>query len=190
MEEKTAIVAVTSAESTQELAKEGQRHLEDTIESAFRILSSMNDELCNPSLWRSSSPPTSRDSSGVAHSATGGGGADSSSDSTSHHFESPGSSGGGGALDEARFRYKNSVAALRAVLSAIPSSQKAKPFGSESDMGTAAPDDEEVEIERLEEQISSLRKELAGKNVYIKALINQLRELIADVSTWQSPCSV
>ncbi|KAI4312958.1 hypothetical protein MLD38_037742 [Melastoma candidum] len=81
----------------------------------------MNDELCNPSLWRSSSPPASRDSNSVAHGATGG---DSSSDSTSHHFESPVSSGGGGALDEARFRYKNSVAALRAVLLAIPSSQK------------------------------------------------------------------
>jgi hypothetical protein len=33
-------------------------------------------------------------------------------------------------------------------------------------------------------------QEIAKKNVHVKELIDKLRELIADISTWQSPCSV
>ncbi|KAG2301036.1 hypothetical protein Bca52824_029687 [Brassica carinata] len=33
-------------------------------------------------------------------------------------------------------------------------------------------------------------KEIANKNVHVKELIEKFRELIADISTWQSPCSV
>lgn len=33
-------------------------------------------------------------------------------------------------------------------------------------------------------------QELVVKNLHIKLLIDQLRDLVADVSTWQSPCSV
>ncbi|PPD69185.1 hypothetical protein GOBAR_DD33930 [Gossypium barbadense] len=94
---------------------------------------------------------------------------------------------GNGALDEARLRYKNSVAALRTVLTAIPNSQKAKAFETGS---TATSPADEADIEKLEEEASNLRKELANKNLYIKRLIDQLRELITDVSTWQSPCSM
>ncbi|PPR94162.1 hypothetical protein GOBAR_AA26498 [Gossypium barbadense] len=89
---------------------------------------------------------------------------------------------GNGALDEARLRYKNSVAALRTVLTAIPNSQKAKAFETGS---TATSPADEADIEKLEEEASNLRKELANKNVYVKRLIDQLRELITDVSTWQ-----
>ncbi|THG10644.1 hypothetical protein TEA_007986 [Camellia sinensis var. sinensis] len=46
------------------------------------------------------------------------------------------------------------------------------------------------EIEKLEERASVLKEELANKNKYFKHLIDQLRDLITDISTWQSPCSV
>ena len=101
--------------ATQELALEGQKHLEETIESAFQILSSMNDELCNPTLWSTPPPPATAASSHSSASLNG----DASSD-FSHHMEIA----GGGALDDARLRYKSSVASLRAVLNAIQSSQK------------------------------------------------------------------
>ncbi|KAK9278372.1 hypothetical protein L1049_027937 [Liquidambar formosana] len=94
--------------------------------------------------------------------------------------------GGGGALDDARLRYKNSVAALRAVLAAIPNSQKHTELSSAS--SSVSPGDQ-AEIEKLEERASSLRKELANKNKHLKLLIDQLRDLITDISTWQSPCS-
>ena len=91
--------------STQELAMEGQKHLEATIEAAFQILSYMNEELCNPTLW-STTPSTANPngsntsamSNGQHHTSHSG---DASSDS-SHHFEM-----GGGALDVARLRYKS-----------------------------------------------------------------------------------
>ncbi|KAI3785873.1 hypothetical protein L1987_44999 [Smallanthus sonchifolius] len=57
--EETSSTTITSQKSTQELAMEGQKYLEDTIESVFQILTSMNDELCNPHFWSISSPPTS-----------------------------------------------------------------------------------------------------------------------------------
>lgn len=103
----------------QELAMEGQKQLEETKDAAFQILSSMNDELCNPTLW--STPPTSNPNSNH-HTLTNGSNGDVSFDSTTgsvaHHFEL-----GGGALDEARLRYKSSVAALRNLLASIPTSQ-------------------------------------------------------------------
>lgn len=109
------MTAIASPKSTQELAVEGQRHLEETVEAAFRVLSSMKDELCNPVLWSSNG----HSSNGVV--AVNG---DSSSDPT-HHADTAGPGcGGGGAIEEARLRYKTCVSALRAVLSAIPSSQK------------------------------------------------------------------
>ncbi|KAG9445940.1 hypothetical protein H6P81_012068 [Aristolochia fimbriata] len=143
MEEK----GTANGKSTQELAVEGQKHLEDTVEAAFQILSSMNDELCNPALWSAS------------QSSNGGDGPDSS-----HHLEM-----GGGALDEARLRYKSAVASLRSVLVAIPNSKKAKPDDA---MDSTA---EQVGIDRLEERIADLRKELATKNKHLKLLIDQLR---------------
>ncbi|KAL5791509.1 hypothetical protein ACOSP7_000103 [Xanthoceras sorbifolium] len=159
--------------TTQELAKEGQKHLEETIEAAFQILSSMNDELCNPALWSTTCTPNATDAT---------------SDSN-HHIDSSGTANS--ALDDARHRYKTSVAALRAVLTAIPNSTKAKSFqlgstGSDS----MSPADDVVDIDKLEERASILRKELANKNEYLRLLIDQRRNLISDISTWQSPCSV
>ncbi|KAF5476538.1 hypothetical protein F2P56_003283 [Juglans regia] len=199
MEEKTA-TAITNPKSTQELAMDGQKLLEETIESAFHILSSMNDELCNPALWSTISSASSSSLSstsstanitsipnGPSQSSNGIANGDAASSDT-HHIESGG--GSGGALEEARFRYKSSVNSLRAVLAAIPNSEKAKSFelGS-TPSGPLSPAGQD-EIEKLEERASGLRKELASKNRYLKVLIDQLRDLITDVSTWQSPCSI
>lgn len=123
-------VPVAHAKSLQELAMEGQKHLEDTIEAAFQILSSMNDELCNPSLWAppnpnsnllSSNHQASNLTSNGHHAANGDLLPDSSTSATtaSSHFDI-----GGGALDEARLRYKSSVASLRSVVLVISNSQK------------------------------------------------------------------
>ncbi|XP_020112005.1 mediator of RNA polymerase II transcription subunit 30 [Ananas comosus] len=176
--------------SRKEAAAEGQRHLEETIAAAFQILSSMNDELCNPALWSSSSSSSSA-AAAAAHpppTGAGGGGVDSS-DSSSHISDgaaataSAASGGGsGGALDDARHRYKSAVAALRASIAAISASTQ--------EVSTLEPKADQVEIERLEERASALRKEIEIKNRHLKLLIDQLRNLIADISMWQSPCSV
>ncbi|KAL5146129.1 Mediator of RNA polymerase II transcription subunit 30 [Glycine soja] len=162
------------SKTTQELAMEGQKYLEETIENAFQILSSMNDELCNPVLW-STSP-----------SASSSPNADATSENSNHHADATtAAAGGGGALEQARSRYKKAVAALRTILTAIPNSQKANAFNASS---AASPADE-AEIDKLEERASSLRRELANKNLHLKTLIDQLRDLITDISTWHSPFS-
>ncbi|EOA14089.1 hypothetical protein CARUB_v10027226mg [Capsella rubella] len=176
--------------TTQELATEGEKHLEETIEAAFQIISAMNDELCNPSLWSTSATASSAMATTTGSNGTALVSADAAAiDETSHHSESGGGGGGSGnsALDEASLRYKNSVTSLRAVLAAIPNSQK--PKASETENGLESPESEDG-IENLEEQALSLRKEIAKKNVHVKELIDKFRELIADISTWHSPCSV
>lgn len=194
--------AITTAKTSQELAMEGQKLLEETIESAFQILSSMNDELCNPALWTTTSsssssslattPTTSTTSiaNGPSTQSSNGVFIGDPASSDAHHVDGGGGSGSGGALEEARFRYKNSVNSLRTVLAAIPSSQKAKAFETGSTPGGPVSPTDQAEIEKLEERAFNLRKELANKNRYLKLLIDQLRDLITDISTWQSPCSI
>lgn len=111
-EEQSVNGTMSGSKTTQELAMEGQEYLEETIENAFQILSSMNDELCNPVLW-STSPSTSPN-------------ADATSDNSNHHADA--SAAAGGALEEARARYKKAVTALRTILTAIPTSQKVPNF--------------------------------------------------------------
>uniref|UniRef100_A0A3Q7Y2U4 Mediator of RNA polymerase II transcription subunit 30-like n=1 Tax=Cicer arietinum TaxID=3827 RepID=A0A3Q7Y2U4_CICAR len=107
---------------------------------------------------------------------------DANSDSSSQHADGAApNDGAGGALEEARFRYKNAAAGLRTILAAIPSSQKVNTF----DSGSADSPTDEAEIEKLEERASSLRKELANKNLHLNILLDQLQELITDISTWQ-----
>nr|CAD1836595.1 unnamed protein product [Ananas comosus var. bracteatus] len=175
--------------SRKEAAAEGQRHLEETIAAAFQILSSMNDELCNPALWSSSSS-SSAAAGAAAHpppTGAGGGGVDSSdsshiSDGGAAAASAASGGGSGGALDDARHRYKSAVFALRASIAAISAStQEVSPLEQKAD---------QAEIERLEERASALRKEIEIKNRHLKLLIDQLRNLIADISMWQSPCSV
>eukprot|EP00257_Ricinus_communis_P021480 XP_015580983.1 mediator of RNA polymerase II transcription subunit 30 isoform X2 [Ricinus communis] len=163
--EDTTMSTITQSKTTQELAMEGQKHLEETIQAAYQILSSMNDELCNPTLWSTTSSsnnttsPISAPANSNSLSQNGVVNGDSVSDAVvAHHFDGTGTGvvGGGtgnGALDEARFRYKNSVAALREVLAAIPNSHKAISFETSS----SSPADE-ADVEKLEEQASNLRK--------------------------------
>ncbi|XP_004244509.1 mediator of RNA polymerase II transcription subunit 30 [Solanum lycopersicum] len=197
MEDKGTI---TSPKTIQELAVEGQKHLEDTIEAAHQILSAMNDELCNPSLW--STLNTAAASSAVAVAGGGVGASGVLSNGQQHHTNGDISSDtsssssasaqhldiGGGALDESRLRYKSSIASLRSVLTAISNSQKAKALEAASASGSLSAADQ-AEIEQLEDRASSLKKELVDKNKHLKLLIDQLRDLLADLCTWQSPCS-
>ncbi|KAJ4972712.1 hypothetical protein NE237_005886 [Protea cynaroides] len=170
MEEKGVMA---NTKSTQELAVEGLKHLEDTIEAAYQILSSMNEELCNPAFWSTTA---------VAHSSNG---INADASDSSHHLET-----GGGALEESRLCYKSSVASLRAVLSAIPSTRKSKAYEASSTSTGSEPQADQAEIEKLEERVTKLKKELTDKNKHLKLLIDQLRDLITDISTWQSPCPV
>ncbi|OEL14041.1 hypothetical protein BAE44_0024941 [Dichanthelium oligosanthes] len=169
-----------AARRRQKLAAEGQRHLEETIAAAFQILVSMNDELCNAGLWSSSSVSAAAAAAAAGpqhqHSATPPHSADSDA------AEAGGAPGPGGSLDEARHRYKSAVAALRASIAAVSSCTQ--------DTGSTESEADHAEIERLEERASALRKEIESKNKHVKLLMDQLRELITDISIWQSPCSV
>ncbi|MCO5587888.1 hypothetical protein L7F22_041840 [Adiantum nelumboides] len=44
-----------------------------------------------------------------------------------------------------------------------------------------------AEVEKLEERVSILREEVKNKNKVVKLLIDHLRELVNDISMWQSP---
>lgn len=192
------VTTMTSPKTIQELAIEGQKHLEDTVEAAHQILSAMNDELCNPSLWSTQNTATSAAASaggvvgasavlsnGQQHHSNGDISSDTSSSSSAsaQHLDI-----GGGALDESRLRYKSSIASLRSVLTAISNSQKAKALEASSASGSLSAADQ-AEIEQLEDRASALKKELVDKNKHLKLLIDQLRDLLYDLSTWQSPCS-
>uniref|UniRef100_J3LD53 Uncharacterized protein n=1 Tax=Oryza brachyantha TaxID=4533 RepID=J3LD53_ORYBR len=85
----------------------------------------------------------------------------------------------GGSLDEARHSYKTAVAALRASITAV-SSCRAQEIGPTEDKGDTA------EIKKLEDRVSVLRKEIESKNKDVKCLVDHLRDLISDVSMWQS----
>ncbi|CAN0878026.1 Mediator of RNA polymerase II transcription subunit 30 [Linum grandiflorum] len=138
------------AKTTQDLAMEGQKHLEDTIQAAHQILSSMNDELCNPALWSTSSAGSALDSTPPTPLTAAAAAAATASNDGGGIIPA----GGGicnGALDEARFKYKSAVAALRDVLATIPNSQKAKPFEADSAAN-------ESDNDKLEERASNLRK--------------------------------
>ena len=113
-------MASEAARRRQELAAQGQRHLEETIAAAFQILVSMNDELCNAGLWSSSSV------SAAAAAAAGPQHQHSATPPLPHSADSDAADAGsvpgpGGSLDEARHRYKSAVAALRASIAAVSS---------------------------------------------------------------------
>ncbi|XP_024017901.1 mediator of RNA polymerase II transcription subunit 30 isoform X2 [Morus notabilis] len=173
MEEKAVnSMAIASLKTTQDLAMEGQKHLEDTIESAFQILSSMNDELCNPALWSTTTTVAAATSSSSPSSAANGPSSHSNglvngdaAASDSHHHADLGGGGGaaGGALGEAQFRYKNAVASLRAILAAIPNSQRGRTFETGTTPTSSVTPAQEVEIEKLEERASNLRTVLSER---------------------------
>jgi hypothetical protein len=122
-------MASEAARRRQEMAVEGQRHLEETIAAAFQILVSMNDELCNAGLWSSSSVSFAAAAAAAAgsqhhHSATP---PPPPHSADSDAADAGGAPGPGGSLDEARHRYKSAVAALRASISAVSSCAQVRP---------------------------------------------------------------
>uniref|UniRef100_A0A804MHB9 Mediator of RNA polymerase II transcription subunit 30 n=1 Tax=Zea mays TaxID=4577 RepID=A0A804MHB9_MAIZE len=115
-------MASEAARRRQEVAVEGQRHLEETIAAAFQILVSMNDELCNAGLWSSSSvsaAAAAAASAGSQHHQSATPPPPHSADSDA--ADAGGAPGPGGSLDEARHRYKSAVVALRDSISAVSS---------------------------------------------------------------------
>ena len=114
-------MASEAARRRQEMAVEGQRHLEETMAAAFQILVSLNDELCNAGLWSSAvSATAAAASSQHGHSAT------PPPPPPPHSADSNAADAGdvpglGGSFDEARHRYMSAVAALRASISSLSS---------------------------------------------------------------------
>ncbi|KAK4388988.1 Mediator of RNA polymerase II transcription subunit [Sesamum angolense] len=194
MEDKPATLSSSPASSNytiktvQELAIDGQKHLQETIQAAFLILSAMDGELFHPNIGSttvaaSSAPPntaaTTSNACGGSTSMSNGQHSnvdvlsDSSSASSSasasalqshpqHHnsFDI-----GAGAVDEARLQYKSSVTALRSVLITISNAKKGynPPYGSTvAEVHEAVPTSnspaDQMAIEKLEEQASALRK--------------------------------
>ncbi|KAI3990269.1 hypothetical protein MKX01_037608 [Papaver californicum] len=140
-----------NGKSLQELAVEGQKHLEDTI------------ELCNPALWYSTGVVSSHSSNDVSGDA---------SDS----------------LQQSELGVCGCF--LRSVLTAIPSHPKAKAYLSGTTVGGSESGADQAEMEKLQDQVITLRKEVADKNKHVELLTDQFRELITDISIWQSPCSL
>jgi len=178
MEERATAVRISLPV---ELAVEGQKHLEATVEAAHQILASINEELCNPSLWTTTINPNNNNNSHATSDAC------TATAPTSTPPPSREQEVGGGALEEARFRYKTAVTSLRAVISAISAaSQQSKQ--QEGDVAMAIEcRTEQDEIQKLEQRATELREEAFKKNHYLKVLIDQLRDLINDISMWQSP---
>ncbi|KAI3994291.1 hypothetical protein MKX01_012548 [Papaver californicum] len=125
----------------------------------------MNDELCNPALWSSMGVVSSHSSNDVNGDA---------SDSL-HQSEL-----GGGFV----------VASLRSVLTAIPSHLKAKSYFSGTTISGSESGADQAEMEKLQDQVITLRKEVADKNKHVELLTDQFQELITDISICQSPCSL
>lgn len=185
---------------------EGQKALEATVEAAHETLASMNEVLCNPALWGTSSssstaantapgatmvPSSSGASLQLAGTASSIG--DSTADAAASRVDASrtGADGlaqqeaGWAALEEARLRLRCSATSLRAVITSTFSSPQMReqedPLNSHSDKSDPA------EVEKLEQRVSLLREEVKKKNKVVKVLIDQLRELINDMSMWQSP---
>lgn len=178
MEERTTAGRISpTIQQPVELAVEGQKHLEATVEAAHQILASINEELCNPSLWTTTINPNNNNNSHATSDAC------TATAPTSTPPPSREQEVGGGALEEARFRYKTAVTSLRAVISAISAASQ-----QEGDVAMAIEcRTEQDEIQKLEQRATELREEAFKKNHYLKVLIDQLRDLINDISMWQSP---
>ncbi|BBN04174.1 hypothetical protein MPTK1_3g02360 [Marchantia polymorpha subsp. ruderalis] len=156
------VMSMEIGESMQELAAEGQKHLEGTVDAAHDILASLNEVLCNPVLWAQPVPESS--------SSSKPGGAP------------PQQEQGWLALETGRLRYKSTTAALRASINNIfnKPQMRAQEGDSGQDKGSAA------DLDQLEKQAARLREEATRKNQMVKLLIDQSRDLVSDISMWQS----
>ncbi|KAL3684224.1 hypothetical protein R1sor_002246 [Riccia sorocarpa] len=149
-------------DSLRDDALDGQRHLEGTVQAAHEILASLNEVLCNPVLWTQPAPDTSNGSK------PGG--------------TPPQQEQGWLALETGRLRYKATTAALRASVNNIFSKLQIRAQEGNSGEEKASAGD----LEQLETQAAQLREEAARKNQLLKLLIDQSRDLVSDLSMWQS----
>ncbi|KAL8097860.1 hypothetical protein AgCh_030829 [Apium graveolens] len=92
--------------------------------------------------------------------------------------------------DEHSYLFEMSGAALyKSSIASLPTAPEAKTHERSSTTNSSVSRMDVDDVEKLEERASTLRKELANKNKYLKVVMDQLRELTNDVSTWKSPCS-
>ncbi|KAI3925806.1 hypothetical protein MKX01_003365 [Papaver californicum] len=87
-------------------------------------------------------------------------------------------------------RYSFAVASLRYVLTSITSHPKAKTYLSGTTVGRLESGADQAEMEKLQDQVITLRKEVADKKKHVELLTDQFRELITDISIWKSPFSL
>lgn len=123
-------VAAESTKTLQELAIDGQQHLETVVEVAHHILLTLNQVLCSPSFWVAPSsqpaPPSAvtaaGEAAGVGSAVTvvGDGGAVGRERGVEVEAELA-------ALDATRLRYKVATAALRATVAAIAKAPQVGP---------------------------------------------------------------
>ncbi|KAF2302663.1 hypothetical protein GH714_000649 [Hevea brasiliensis] len=132
----------------------------------------MNDNLCNPALWSSSSSITTSTTTASPITAVMGIWMRLCFGITIPELLYVG------------FRI------LKRIINGFFVLKQAKAFETGSTANSSSAPADQAEVEKLEKQASNLRKELVNKNAHLKLLIDQLRDLITDISTWQSPCSV
>ncbi|CAM6009548.1 unnamed protein product [Sphagnum balticum] len=173
-------VSPSTAKTLQELAADGKKQLETVVEIAHQILLSLNEALCSPSFWvaPSSSHLALESSSVSSNSLT------AVSDPAAGAGRDSGGEGEAGlaALDATSLRYKVATAALRATVASILNTPQQEDEGT----GGVPAEMETGELDDLEQRVTDLRKEVMKKNQFLKLQIDQLRNLIADISMWQS----
>ncbi|KAJ7542871.1 hypothetical protein O6H91_09G015700 [Diphasiastrum complanatum] len=148
-----------SNKSLSDLALEGQKQLEASVNAAHQILESLHEVLNNPSLWvvpsampQSHLPTTGADSSsGAKNSESRAGGSEATA--VLQQLPEP----GWAALDDARLRYRSSTAALRAVLTAIFTNPQMRE-GEEPAANSEEKKDDEGDLQKLEQRASELRE--------------------------------
>ncbi|EFJ36648.1 hypothetical protein SELMODRAFT_437764 [Selaginella moellendorffii] len=91
---------------------------------------------------------------------------------------------GWAAVDDARQKYKAATTALRGIVAAIFNHPQMMSLDVDSTVEKAV---DQAEIDRLQKQTVELREEIVRKNDVLKQLITQMRELVRDISMWQTP---
>ncbi|CAK9882928.1 unnamed protein product [Sphagnum jensenii] len=176
-------VSPSTSKTLQELAADGKKQLETVVEIAHQILLSLNEALCSPSFWvaPSSSHLALESSSVSSNSLT------AVSDPAAGAGRDSGGEGEAGlaALEATSLRYKVATAALRATVASILNTPQMRQQEDEGTGGVPV-EMETGELDDLEQRVTDLRKEVMKKNQFLKLQIDQLRNLIADISMWQS----
>lgn len=161
----SATAACLPTGTVEELSIEGQRLVEATVNDAHEVLATLEEVLTRAGGWAGSGPPAPSSTSALG------------SDSSGHGLEPL-----SGSVDAVRSRYMASSAALRAVITAITNSPQLRQ--GERDNGGEKADD--GDLDQLEHRAHKLREEVLRKNRALKLLIDKTRELVSDLSLWQT----